>query len=81
MHKFSSRDVARALRIKEKVDVDIPFPVIADLAMKVATLFGMIHPAASTTTAVRCVFFIDPEQKLRAMVYYLLTLEETCKKS
>jgi peroxiredoxin (alkyl hydroperoxide reductase subunit C) len=66
--------IAWIRRIKEKMDVDIPFPVIADLDMKVATLFGMIHPAASTTTAVRCVFFIDPDQKLRAMIYYPLNV-------
>ena len=66
--------IAWIRRIKEKADVDIPFPVIADLDMKVATLFGMIHPSASTTAAVRCVFFIDPDQKLRAMIYYPLNV-------
>jgi peroxiredoxin (alkyl hydroperoxide reductase subunit C) len=66
--------IAWIRRIKEKMGVDIPFPVIADLDMKVASLFGMIHPAASTTTAVRCVFFIDPDQKLRAMIYYPLNV-------
>jgi len=60
--------------IKEKLGVDIPFPVIADLDMKVANLFGMVHPSASTTAAVRCVFFIDPEMTLRAMVYYPLNV-------
>jgi peroxiredoxin (alkyl hydroperoxide reductase subunit C) len=29
--------------IKEKPGVTIPFPVIADLTMKVARKFGMIH--------------------------------------
>jgi len=60
--------------IKEKLGVDIPFPVIADLDMKVANLFGMVHPSASTTAAVRCVFFIDPEMVLRAMIYYPLNV-------
>jgi peroxiredoxin (alkyl hydroperoxide reductase subunit C) len=66
--------IAWVRRIKEKLGVDIPFPVIADLDMKVAHLFGMIHPSASTTAAVRCVFFIDPEMNLRAMVYYPLNV-------
>ncbi|MGB9915031.1 MAG: peroxiredoxin [Candidatus Bathyarchaeales archaeon] len=66
--------IAWIRRIKEKLNVDIPFPVIADLDMKVATLYGMIHPGESTTAAIRCVFFIDPEMTLRAMVYYPLNV-------
>jgi peroxiredoxin (alkyl hydroperoxide reductase subunit C) len=66
--------IAWARTIKEKFGVTIPFPIIADLDMKVANLFGMIHPKQSTTAAVRCVFVIDPEMKLRAMIYYPLNV-------
>jgi peroxiredoxin (alkyl hydroperoxide reductase subunit C) len=66
--------IAWVRTIKEKFGVTIPFPVIADLDMKVANLFGMIHPKQSTTAAVRCVFVIDPEMKLRAMIYYPLNV-------
>jgi len=66
--------IAWVRRIKEKLGVEIPFPVIADLDMKVANLFGMIHPGMSSTAAVRTVFFIDPEMKLRAMIYYPLNV-------
>lgn len=66
--------IAWVRTIKEKLGVQIPFPVIADLDMKVAHLFGMIHPAASTTAAVRCVFIIDPEMTLSAMIYYPLNV-------
>ena len=66
--------IAWVRTIREKLGVQIPFPVIADLDMKVANLFGMIHPAASTTTTVRCVFVIDPEMTLRAMIYYPLNV-------
>ncbi len=59
--------------IKEKFDVEIPFPVIADLDMKVAKLYGMIHPGAADTSAVRAVFVIDDKGILRAMIYYPLT--------
>jgi peroxiredoxin (alkyl hydroperoxide reductase subunit C) len=38
--------------------------------MKVAHAYGMIQPGASDTSAVRATFLIDPEGKLRAMVYY-----------
>jgi peroxiredoxin (alkyl hydroperoxide reductase subunit C) len=58
--------------IKEKMGVTIPFPIIADLNMKVAKKFGMIHPGQSSTAAVRCVFFIDDKGIMRAMIYYPL---------
>ncbi|MCK5498669.1 MAG: peroxiredoxin [Gammaproteobacteria bacterium] len=59
--------------IKEKFDVEIPFPIIADLDMKVAQSYGMIHPGAADTSAVRATFIIDDKGVLRAMVYYPMT--------
>jgi len=53
--------------------VEIPFPIIADLDMKVAHAYGMIQPGASDTSAVRATFIIDPQGILRAMVYYPMT--------
>ncbi|WP_319558420.1 peroxiredoxin [Thiomicrorhabdus sp.] len=58
------------LNVKEKFGVDLEFPIIADLSMKVASAYGMIHPGAADTSAVRATFFIDPNGILRAMVYY-----------
>jgi peroxiredoxin (alkyl hydroperoxide reductase subunit C) len=46
--------------IKEKFNVDIPFPIIEDLKMDVARAYGMVHPGAGDTSAVRATFFIDP---------------------
>ncbi|MYM54770.1 peroxiredoxin [Thalassovita mangrovi] len=62
--------IAWMLNIKEKFGVEIKFPIIADLNMKVAQSYGMIQPGASDTAAVRATFIIDPEGVLRAMVYY-----------
>ncbi|MDF2141525.1 peroxiredoxin [Paenirhodobacter sp. CAU 1674] len=62
--------IAWVLNIKEKFGVDVRFPIIADLNMAVANAYGMIQPGASDTAAVRATFIIDPEGKLRAMVYY-----------
>lgn len=59
--------------IKEKFGVEIPFPIIEDLSMTVAKAYGMIHPGASDTSAVRATFIIDAEGILRAMVYYPMT--------
>lgn len=56
--------------IEEKFGVKVPFPIIDDLSMTVAHAYGMIQPGASDTSAVRAVFFIDPEGILKAMVYY-----------
>ena len=65
--------------IKEKVefrgmkDIEVTFPVISDLTMEVSKKYGMLQPAASSTQAVRAVFLIDPEGKIRAMIYYPLS--------
>lgn len=65
--------VAWVRNIKEKFGVDIPFPIIEDLSMKVANAYGMIQPGASDTSAVRATFIIDDKGILRAMVYYPMT--------
>ena len=62
--------VAWIRNIKEKFDVEISFPIIEDLSMRVARAYGMIHPGAADTSAVLATFVIDPEGILRAMVYY-----------
>ena len=67
-----SAHLAWVRAIKEKMGVTIPFPVIADLNMKVSRKYGMIHPGQSSTAAVRCVFFIDDKSIMRAMIYYPL---------
>jgi peroxiredoxin (alkyl hydroperoxide reductase subunit C) len=56
--------------IQEKFGVEISFPIIEDIKMDVARAYGMVHPGAADTQAVRATFFIDPNGILRAMVYY-----------
>jgi peroxiredoxin (alkyl hydroperoxide reductase subunit C) len=68
-----SSHIAWIRNVEEKMGVKIPFPIIADLNKDVANKFGMIHPEQSKTETVRCVFIIDPESKIRAMLYYPLT--------
>lgn len=62
--------IAWVRSIKEKFGVDIRFPIIEDLSMRVAHAYGMVMPGASDTSAVRATFIIDPNGILRAMVYY-----------
>ncbi len=66
--------------IKEKIEyrgmknVEVKFPLIEDITMEVAKKYGMLQPGESNTKAVRAVFFIDPVGKIRAIIYYPLSL-------
>ncbi|MDX6017450.1 peroxiredoxin [Shewanella indica] len=62
--------IAWARSIKDNLGVEINFPIIADLNIKIAGAYGMVQPGASNTSAVRATFVIDPEGVLRAMLYY-----------
>lgn len=65
--------------IKEKIkwngmeNMEVNFPLIVDISMNVANKFGMIQPNQSTTEAVRAVFVIDPDAKIRTILYYPLS--------
>ena len=54
--------------IKDNLDVEIEFPVIADDRGLLAESLGMI-PSGSSTTA-RAVFIVDPKGVIRAIIYY-----------
>jgi len=60
--------------VREKTGVYFDFPIIADIDMKVSKLYGMLQPNESETAAVRAVFFIDPEKKIRLIMYYPLNV-------
>ena len=61
------------LEWKGMKNVAVTFPLIEDIRMDVAKKYGMVQPSASTTQAVRAVFFIDPEARIRALIYYPLS--------
>ncbi|MBN1938464.1 MAG: peroxiredoxin [Candidatus Aminicenantes bacterium] len=67
------RTIKEKIAWKDMKNVEVKFPVIADLTMDVAKSFGMVQPAASNTQAVRAVFYIDPAGIIRAMIYYPLS--------
>ena len=54
--------------IKEKLNVEIQFPIIADTGA-VAQKLGLIHPGKGTNT-VRAVFIVDEKGKIRIIFYY-----------
>ena len=60
--------------VQEKTGVLFEFPIVADLDMKVARLYGMLQPGESETAAVRAVFIIDPSGKVRLLMYYPLNV-------
>ncbi len=66
--------------IKDKIEyrgmknIEVKFPLVEDITMEVAKMYGMIQPGESTTKAVRAVFFIDPENIIRTIIYYPLSL-------
>ncbi len=55
--------------IKEKLGVEIPFPIIADDQGELAKRLGMISPYKGTNT-VRAVFIVDDKGNIRAILYY-----------
>ena len=68
------KTIREKIEYKGMKDVKVGFPIIDDVAMKVASLYGMIQPGESQTAAVRAVFFVDPKGVPRAMIYYPLAL-------
>lgn len=60
--------------IKEKIGVEIQFPIIADNAGTVSAKLGMRHKQAEGTQTVRAVFVVDPKGIIRAMLFYPMEL-------
>lgn len=68
------RTIKDKIAFRGMTDVEVTFPLIEDVSMKVAQMYGMIMPGEDSTKAVRAVFVIDPEGKIRAIIYYPLSL-------
>src|SRR5690606_26715747 len=66
--------IAWVNNVKKNSGVLFDFPIIADIDMKVAKLYGMLQPNESDTSAVRAVFIIDPTGKVRLVMYYPLNV-------
>ena len=45
-------------------------PIVADVDRRIAELYGMIHPSESSTAAVRSIFIVDLEHKIRLTMTY-----------
>ncbi len=64
------RTIKEKIKYKGMENVEVTFPVIADLKMEVARKYGMVHASTDDSHAVRAVFLMDPEAKVRAVLYY-----------
>ena len=58
------------LDVNDTQSTTLTFPIIADPDLKVAKLYEMIQAAESETAAVRSVFIIDPNKKIRLTMTY-----------
>ena len=67
------RTIKEKIEFRDMKNIEVKFPLIEDIRMDVARLYGMIQPNQSNTQAVRAVFFIDPKVIIRTMLYYPLT--------
>lgn len=56
--------------INETQNTTVNFPILADADRKIADLYDMIHPNASSTATVRSVFIIDPKHVVRTTFAY-----------
>ena len=62
--------IAWVENVQRKTGILFRFPIVADIDMSVAKLWGMLQPGESETAAVRAVFIIDPNGIIRLIMYY-----------
>jgi peroxiredoxin (alkyl hydroperoxide reductase subunit C) len=60
--------------VDETQGVTLAFPIVADPDLAIAKLYDMIHPDQSETAAVRAVFIIDPDKRIRLAMTYPMSV-------
>lgn len=60
--------------VNDTQNTTLRFPIVADPDCEIAKLYGMIHPGESQTAAVRSVFIIDSDKKLRLTMTYPMSV-------
>jgi len=60
--------------VNDTQNTTLRFPIVADPNFEIAKLYEMIHPGESQTAAVRSVFIIDPDKKLRLSMTYPMSV-------
>ena len=59
-----------SIHYKDRDPVKIEFPLVADVNFGIAHKYGMLQDAESTTHNIRGVYFIDPDNKIRTILFY-----------
>ncbi len=62
------------LDVNDTQNTTLNFPIVADADHKISQLYDMIHPGESETAAVRSVFIIDPDKKIRLTMTYPMSV-------
>lgn len=62
------------LDVNDTQNTTLNFPIVADADHKISQLYDMIHPGESETAAVRSVFIIDPNKKIRLTMTYPMSV-------
>jgi len=60
--------------VDETQGCNLQFPIVADPDLTIARSYDMIHPDQSETAAVRSVFIIDPDMKIRLTMTYPMSV-------
>lgn len=60
--------------VNDTQHTNLEFPIVADAKHKISALYDMIHPGESETAAVRSVFIIDPNKKIRLTMTYPMSV-------
>ena len=60
--------------VNDTQNTTLRFPIVADADLSIARLYDMLHPDQSETAAVRSVFIIDPNKKIRLTMTYPMSV-------
>lgn len=63
-----------SINYMDRGTVDIQYPIVSDVGYEISNKYGMIHPESSTTKDIRAVFIIDPDNRIKAIIYYPLNV-------
>ncbi|MFO7924129.1 MAG: redoxin domain-containing protein [Bacteroidales bacterium] len=67
---FLWKSALEEINYKDRGAMNINFPLVSDDSYRVSKLYGMIHSEESIGENIRGVFIIDPDNKVRTILYY-----------